>query len=185
VITFDARTAKALAVGDHLTFEAAPGLRLVARETRRTWIYRYRSPVDGALRQIRMGHWPAMSAAAAVVAWEGLRARRDGGEDPATAKRGERQARLAEAQRTLEKAEVLTVAGVCTSYVEGYLRTAVQPKGYTEAKRMVATMLGEMATVPAAAVSRKQAFALISSYSGVPGQAAKQGQAHCWRSDRC
>jgi hypothetical protein len=72
MISFEARAAKALKAGDHLTFKEAPGLRLVATATRRTWTYRYKSPLDGRMRQVRVGGWPGMSAAAAVVEWEKL-----------------------------------------------------------------------------------------------------------------
>ena len=81
--SFDARTAKALAAGDHLTIDEAPGLRLAATATRRTWTYRYKSPVDQRMRQLRLGHWPAMSYAAALAAWETARQTRAGGADPA------------------------------------------------------------------------------------------------------
>jgi hypothetical protein len=47
MIAFDARAAKALAAGNHLTFELAPGLRLKATASTRTWLYRYKSPLDG------------------------------------------------------------------------------------------------------------------------------------------
>lgn len=52
---FDPRKAKALAPGDHLPIDGAPGLRLVATASKRTWTYRYRSPVDGRMRQLRLG----------------------------------------------------------------------------------------------------------------------------------
>src|SRR5438132_1394429 len=68
VTQFDARTAKALKPRDHLTFAPAPGLQLKATGTRRTWTYRYKSPVDNRMRQIRIGAWPAMSYAAALDA---------------------------------------------------------------------------------------------------------------------
>lgn len=70
MIVFDARAAKTLAAGNHLTFDAAPGLRLKAGASKRTWIYRYKSLVDARMRQARLGQWPAMSATAALVAWQ-------------------------------------------------------------------------------------------------------------------
>lgn len=40
VVAFDARRAKALEPGAHMIIEEAPGLRLVATATRKTWTYR-------------------------------------------------------------------------------------------------------------------------------------------------
>lgn len=60
-MSFNARRAKALQPGEHIIVDHAPGLRLVATATRRTWTYRYKSPVDGGMRQIAMGQWPEMS----------------------------------------------------------------------------------------------------------------------------
>lgn len=48
----------------------------------RTWFCRYRSTVDGRLRQVSIGHWPSMSFPAAIVAWEALKNQRDSGGDP-------------------------------------------------------------------------------------------------------
>lgn len=76
---FNARAAKALVAGDHLTIADAPGLRLEASATRRTWTYRYKSPVDGRMRQVRLGHWPGMPLAGALAAWEAARQLRAGG----------------------------------------------------------------------------------------------------------
>lgn len=52
---FDARAAKLLKPGEHWVVVGCPGLRLVASETRKTWAYRYRSPVDGKLKQVSFG----------------------------------------------------------------------------------------------------------------------------------
>ena len=49
---FDARRAKLLAPGEAIIVDDAPGLRLVATATRKTWTYRYKSPVDGRMRQV-------------------------------------------------------------------------------------------------------------------------------------
>jgi len=72
---FDARAAKLLEPGRHLTIDGYTGLRLEATATARTWIYRSKSPVSGNMRHKKLGRWPAMSIAAAVVEWEILRLR--------------------------------------------------------------------------------------------------------------
>lgn len=83
---FDARTAKQLAPGTHLTNEGSTGLRLVASTSRRSCVYRCRSPIDARMRQVKIGEWPAMSVAAGAE-WERLRAGRYTGNDPALERR--------------------------------------------------------------------------------------------------
>ena len=170
---FDARTAKALKAGDHLTFTTAPGLRLVATATRRTWTYRYKSPVDGSMRQVRIGSWPATSYAAALAEWEKLRERRDAGEDVAA------QARAARAVRKREEAAARrapTVLDVCTDWLAGHCERRLKPKGVAEARRTFDTMLGPIERDDAASISRSQAFDFIESYSATPVQAARLRQ---------
>jgi hypothetical protein len=89
---FDARAAKLLQPGEHITLQEHPGLRLVATATRRSWIYRYKSPVDGGMRQVKLGEWPAMGYPAAAVAWEAQRQERSKGVDLQLQKRAARRA---------------------------------------------------------------------------------------------
>src|ERR1700676_1389946 len=86
-MAFDARAASKLEAGQHLTFDDFPGLRLEVSSTRKSWIYRYKSPINSSMRQIKLGGWPAMGFPAAISEWERQRAARDSGEDPAVAKR--------------------------------------------------------------------------------------------------
>ncbi|KML10894.1 hypothetical protein VK92_29365 [Burkholderia sp. LK4] len=51
---FDARTASKLPAGQHMTFGGFPGLRFQASESRRSWIYRYKSPIDDRMRQVKL-----------------------------------------------------------------------------------------------------------------------------------
>lgn len=163
---FDARAIKLLEAGQHLTSEEYPGLRVVASARGRSWIYRYRSPVDQAIRQVKLGAWPAMSVAAAVVAWEALRNQRDGGADPAAELRRQRSATKAQALAEREAAAVraMTVADVCDAYWHGHILSHRKPKGQTEVRRMFDRMLGELAKLPAAELTRAQAFDLISRH---------------------
>jgi len=75
---FDARVAAKLPSGEHMTFEGFPGLPLQASTSRKSWTYRYKSPVDGRMRQVKLGEWPAM-AFAAIIAWGTNRVERDTG----------------------------------------------------------------------------------------------------------
>lgn len=175
-MTFDARAMKLLPAGQHLTSPEFPGLRLEATDRFRTWIYRYKSPVDGKMRQTKIGRWPAMSLHAAVAEWEKLRIRRDAGEDPALAvkqaRESDRQERAATAARSAQAA--YTVASLCNDYYEGYIRLSRAKKGADEVRRMFETMLGDLGDKPAAEVTRADAFDLIQRYAAsAPVQAKK------------
>jgi len=164
---FDARAIKLLEAGQHLTSDDYPGLRVVASARGRSWIYRYRSPVDDAVRQIKLGAWPAMSVSAAIVAWEEMRLLRDAGRDPASEARSARNEAktAAQASRAAKSAKVLTVAEVVDAYWHGHILVHRQKKGQTEVRRMFDTMLGGLAREPAATLSRAQAFDLISGHA--------------------
>ena len=153
MLGFDARAARLLAPGDHLTFPEAPGLRLVATASRRSWVYRFKSPVDDRMRQVKIGEWPAVSPAAAGAAWERLRAVRATGVDPAAEKRSQRAARA-------RAGAVLTVADLCDAYLGAYEGT-VAPRTYRDAERILTTGAAPIAARPAASITRADAFDLI------------------------
>jgi len=171
---FDARKAKLLQPGQHLTIDEAPGLRLEASQTVRAWIYRYRSPVDGRMRQVRIGRWPALGYQAAWVAWNELRERRDRGEDPAQQKRQARQAEVAVlVQAKAEaKAAAYLVRHLCADYV-GSLQHRRKAKGWKEVERIFDTMLGDLADMQPTAVTRAVAYAAIEAHAATPVQASK------------
>ena len=164
-MNFDARNAKLLKPGDHMTLTSCPGLRLEATATTRTWLYRYKSPVDGRMRRIKIGHWPAMSAPAAIVAWEGLRARRENGEDPAADARASRAKEKAESaeKKALEKVGAYTVKRLCDDYWDGHIKLHRAKKGATEIRRLFDKELKAIEDMPAVAITRTQAFELIKS----------------------
>lgn len=159
---FDPRTARSLAPGDHLTFPAAPGLRLVATESRRTWTYRYKDAAGG-MRQVRLGHWPAMSWSAAVGAWEAARALRAAGQDP----RQPRRSRPAPA--------ALTVAALCQSWLDEHEAT-VTARAARESRRILERDTAPIAHRPAASITRADAYDLLSARAGQPVAAAKLRQ---------
>jgi integrase len=159
---FDARQARALAPGDHLTIPDAPGLRLVATASRRAWVYRYRSPVDDRMRQLKLGLWPAMGFPAALAAWERVKAQRDAGSDPAAEKRATRRQQAAQARET-----GFTVRQACADYLEAYA-AAVTPKTYAEAARLLTGELDAIAARPAASITRADAFDLLDGMRDKP-----------------
>lgn len=159
---FDARAAKALAAGNHLTVPGAPGLRLVATSALRTWTYRYKSPEDGRMRQLRLGHWPAMGLPAALAAWERARAERSAGADLAADKRRRAAAAAGQAREVR-----YTVRRACDEYLETYA-AAVTAKTYAEAARLLAGELDAIAALPAAKVTRAHAFDLLDAMRDGP-----------------
>jgi integrase len=163
---FDARAAKALNVGEHVTVDEAPGLRLIATKTRRTWVYRYKSPLDGRMRRVRLGHWPAMGLHAALVAWHRLKEERDGGADPAADKRERRSQAAAEAW-----IDLYTVRRVCDDFLQSYAG-AVAAKTFAEAKRLLTIEIDQLADRPAANITRADAFDLIHGKRHKPVVAA-------------
>lgn len=167
---FDARSAKALAPGHHLIIEQAPGLRLVATASRRTWTYRYRSPVDGRMRQVRLGHWPAMGLPAALAAWERLKAARDSGGDPALDQRAQRREAA-----SLRHARAYTVADGCRDHLADLAQRA-GPKWYGETERMLRIDASPLHAMPMASVTRSDAYALIDGMRDRPVQAARLRQ---------
>lgn len=175
-MAFDARAIKLLPEGEHLTSQEFPGLRLVASSTGRSWIYRYKSPVDGRMRQTKLGGWPAMSVHAAVAEWERLRRARDEGADPALETKTQRAESRQQAQAKKAEGEraAYTVARVADDYYQGHVRLSRARKGANEVRRMFDTMLGETGSIPAAELTRAQAFDLIKSYAeSAPVQAKK------------
>jgi integrase len=120
---FDARAAKALEPGQHIVVQGCPGLRLVANATRKTWIYRYRSPVDQKLRQVKIGLWPAVALAQAIARWEELRDQRSRGVDV----KRERQRKRALA--TVVSADDYTIGRMVEDYASNYLNHNREPKG--------------------------------------------------------
>ena len=128
---FDHRAARALAVGDHLTVSDAPGLRLVRSGAGLAWIYRYKSPVDGRMRQIKLGAWPYMPAGAAWQAWDVVRAERDAGRDLAVERRAERR------QAAAAHAMPATVGDLIDAWLE-VVAARLKPKGAREVRRLLA-----------------------------------------------
>lgn len=167
---FDTRAAKALKAGDHLTVDGAPGLRLVASGAGRAWIYRYKSPLDGLMKQAKIGMWPALSASQAGVEWEKLRDQREQGLCPATARRESRKPTPANAEPTPRA--IAAVGDLVDSYVE-WAAPRRKPKGAAELRRTMSTMLDQrFRAMKPTDVSRTVAFDLISRYSGTPVQAS-------------
>lgn len=164
---FDPRAAKLLQPNEFLTVANCPGLRLKANKTARTWIYRYRSPQDGKIRQVKIGEWPAMPLADAIKQWGDKRSERNAGRDVAAEKRAERQAK----QET--KLLAVTVREICNNYLTGHIKAHRKQAGADEIARIFNTMLGKLADKHPTDVTRAAAFDLIASYKHIPVQAKR------------
>jgi len=163
-MTFSSRAAKALQPGEHIILPEFPGLRLEASASRKSWIYRFKSPVDGRMRQKKLGEWPAMAYGAAIAAWEPIRARRDAGEDPVLAKK--------QAAAPSPHPGVYTVKDLCLDFIAGYIERHRQPLGADQVRRRLLGKIGPIADLPAAALTRKQAFDLLQGQAHAPRNAA-------------
>lgn len=165
---FDPRTAKTLPPGAHMVIDGCQGLRLVASATRKTWTYRYKDD-SGKMKQIAIGRWPAMPVQSAVTQWQALRAQRDAGADPVAQRKTER------AQRKAQPVQAYTVQRLVQDYITGHLRTSRAPAGVVAAERALAAALHDpaFAGLPASAVTRGVAFAVIDAKKATPTAAQK------------
>jgi integrase len=171
---FDARAAKLLQPGEHITLQEHPGLRLVATATRRSWVYRYKSPVDGGMRQVKIGQWPILDYIGAAGEWQRLRALRDAGTDPSLQKRAARRE-----EREATEAEAIgpyTVRQLVLDYLENHIDVRRKPKGRAEVRRLLTQCTEKIADRPAAGLQRKEAFELLESMADRPVLAAQVRQ---------
>jgi integrase len=163
---FDSRIAKSLKPGTHLSFDEFPGLRMEASASRRSWIYRYKSPVDGRMRQQKLGEWPAMAYGAAISAWEAARARRDAGEDPALARK------LSRNPAPAASPESYTVKALCEDFLTEYIDRHRQASGALLVRQRVMKKIGPIANDPAASLTRQKVYELLESEKDAPRNAA-------------
>lgn len=183
MIDFDARAAKALVAGNHLTFKSTPGLRLKATASTRTWVYRYKSPVDGRMRQVRLGRWPAMNPTAAIVAWQQARDARASGADIAASRRTNKldQRERADNVHKERAQKAYTVRKLADDYLISYAGT-VADKTFAELERLFGRELDPIVAVPALNLTRTQAFGLIDAMRDRPvvAKRVRQGLGAAW-----
>jgi integrase len=184
-VPFDARAAKLLQPGEHLTLQEHPGLRLVATATRRSWIYRYKSPVDGGMRQVKLGEWPAMSYPVAAVEWEARRTTRDSGVDLQLAKRSAK--REERAAKAAVRTRPYSVSDLVQDYLAGHIDVRRKPKGRAEVRRLLEANTAPISARPAALLLRSEAYDLLTALSDRPVLMAsvrqEMGAAYDWGLD--
>lgn len=170
---FDPRAAKALKPGEHLVVVGCPGLRLVASGPFKTWTYRYKPAGARNMKQVSLGHWPAVPVAEAVAAWMTKREVRAAGEDPQAEKVAARAEALASAARPDAGP---TVDKIVRRYIKGHLKASRQPESALAAERALLAMLEQhpdVAATPAAELTRAQAYAVIDAKRATPTAAAR------------
>jgi hypothetical protein len=119
---FNAIAVQSLPAGKHLTIPKHRGLRLRANERMYNWIYRYKNPDDGRIRQVKLGEWPNMSLNSAVRQWRQLKSLRDQGIDPSTVHRQAQAPRRNSISMSPESAAQLTVQQIGFYYYEGHVK---------------------------------------------------------------
>lgn len=173
---FDARAAKSLKEGDHIIIAGCPGLRLTATANRKTWIYRFKSPSTGLMKQIKIGAWPHMPPSDAATKWQELRSQRDTGEDIIASKKA--------ASFKIKSApdKGYAISELIADYSEGHLYKMRKLPGALAMTARLNAALEEFKGMPVAAVSRRFVFDLIESLSSKPvvAKSVKTEMAAAW-----
>lgn len=171
---FDARAAKMLSPGERIILDDCPGLRLECTTRGRAWIYRFKSPIDGLMKQMKLGQWPALSVSAAVDAWNEAREIRSAGRDPSAEKKEKKKVeRDLIAQKKQSIHDVYTVQKLVDQYYEGHIIHARKEKGRKEVRWFFDNRLDKIAHLPADSVTRAIAFEFIESMLATPVQAKR------------
>jgi hypothetical protein len=165
-VPFDARAAKLLQPGEHIILPEHPGLRLTATATRRSWQYRYKSPVDGGMRQIKIGEWPRIGYIEAAAEWQRLRGERDSGIDLQLQKKNTKRVERAQAAE-VAKGPYLVI-DLIEDYLSGHIDKNRKPKGRAEVRRVLTKNTVAIHDREAHLLRRNEAFDLIQSMSGTP-----------------
>ncbi|MBD9395182.1 integrase family protein [Acidovorax sp. ACV01] len=161
---FDARAAKALQPGAYIVVQGCNGLRLVASLSRKTWIYRYKHPATGQMKQVRLGHYPDVPPVDAAARWAELRAVRDAGGDPQAA----RKLAAVPAGVAAQGAAVYTLGDLVRDYATGYLQVRREAKGARAVQRRLEKATLKHQATPVADVTRRFAFDLITGLADRP-----------------
>ncbi|WP_031359285.1 tyrosine-type recombinase/integrase [Caballeronia sordidicola] len=163
---FDKRKIAQLAAGSNESIDGFPGLRIAVTKTKRTWFYRYR--VDKALKQVKLGEWPAMDYAAAISAWKTARTARENGIDAAAEKKAKRQPAKAEVSAPV----VYSVRKLCTDYL-GKLERTRTPLSLAAVTAMFRRSIEPIANREPHTITRAEANDLIEGLADRPAIAAK------------
>ncbi|WP_321897554.1 hypothetical protein [Paraburkholderia heleia] len=106
---------------------------------------------------MKLGEWPAMSFAGAITAWEKSRVESDSGAELSALRR------KPETATTRPSPDTYSVRQLCRDYLQGYVEVNRKTKGAVEVARIFKAMLGPIADMRAASITRAQAFGLLES----------------------
>jgi integrase len=165
-MAFDARKIKLMQPGTHVAIDGFPGLRIEATTSKRSWTYRYKSPVDGLMKQTKLGDWPAISYAAAISAWESARTTRSAGVDISAEKRRKRQGES-------EVKQPYSVRMLCEDYIAGHIERHRGTTAGANARRLIRAGIKPIADLLPDSITRQQAFNLINGKSKSPTMASR------------
>lgn len=163
---FDARAAKALPASNSIVIQGCPGLRLEATATGKSWVYRYKSPVDGRMRQIKFGVWPSTDFTDASKLWKDLRAVRDAGRDPSLERKQARLSRKAEVKEAKEG--VYTVGRLVDDYLSKYIDKQRDPANAKVLRSRMTRGTAAISQLQPASVTRSVAFETIQALAATP-----------------
>jgi integrase len=141
----------AMTPGVELSDPDNPGLRVRCNASAKVFFYRYRAP-DGALRQIKLGEFGAMTLAGARSALAKKKLEREQGVDPQLEKRKVRAA--ATRAREATRVSSYTVADLIRDYIAEDLEK--QKRGYEGVRLLQREVLPKIGARPAAAVTRRE-----------------------------
>jgi integrase len=156
---FNAKLMHQLEPGANVSIDGFPGLRMAVTANTRTWTYRYRSPVNEALRQAKIGHWPAMPYSEAIAEWQRLKTLRDSGVDPSTDKRQK------PALEPVIESKPYTVEALCLEYLSGPIDRNRSSKSAANARYMILKGIKPISQFDPGSITRNQAFTLIEEKS--------------------
>lgn len=163
---FDARAAKALPAGDSIVVQGCPGLRLEASASGKSWTYRYKSPLDGRMRQVKFGTWPGMSISDAVASWKELQAVRNAGRDPSLEKKAAREQRKVD--QKIAKDGIYTVGKLVDDYLKNYIEKQRDKANAKVLRSRMTRGIASIAHLPPAGVTRSVAFETIQALADTP-----------------
>ena len=107
-----------------------------------------------------------MSYASAIAKWQEIRARRDSGEHPALTRRASNRPVVALTP------ESYTVKELCEDFLTVHIERHRDSVGAAQSRRRIISKVAPIACMPAASITRKQAFDLLDSQRHAPRNAA-------------
>jgi integrase len=140
------------------------GLRLAVGKSARTWIYRYRMDAGErrVLRQVVIGHDPAMPLEKARERVRDLKANRAVGGDPQRIFEREQEKRAELGKQAAR--ERYTVLALLDHYMQEHVFPSRKPKGAKDAARLFLRLPAEFLHAPAPGVRKAAAHELVQRF---------------------